>query len=1664
MYSTLYQKTKSGWARASALILATIISVVAGLLNASATLTPYAWYQMGEADQVLPQGWLLDSTTNHILFGPDAFFDNRVSLFANAVVITNVAAGGPLGPNRITSTESLRTHYAPFNGNGGMAHGGIAPIRALPYGLYPATADVNGYVTPAGWSWQQNSNWVMEAWILPIGNGVNSGGEVGHMLSTGCNNSASTTANGGSGRTNWGVQLATISTNYDGTKRTGNIYLTANCFGPTDTHVGPHGLANNLDTNGLPWNYVMMPPILIATLTNNAWMHIAVVRDSQAVPGYQFYLGEKGTVTIYTNGVAMWSTNASRVWQAAMLQAPFTPFFNQQGPCIMGNRNSNYNSPFNGYIDEVRFSSFTGPFSTGDLLLRSIPGPGIVKEPSNATVYAGNPAPFQVIAAFDSTLTYQWWKVVGTTLTALPGGVISTSPQLIVPASAYSSGDKFVCAVSCSGFNPGTVYTTTNTVTTIANPAAIGVYNAAVQATPGLISYFPGDTDNPTGTTLTDVKSGNNGTLSGNVAFDGTTSRFAGGQGLTFNRDGELAFNVNDDVKVPANSAYDFASGFGTVEAVLYMDPAALKQPWPLNWPYSGYGFTWLSASDLNQQGTYTPGGLQPGGGIESLTYSNQLAFRYVLSMDTVGNIIYYAGTNQTSLNSQPNGGPAFNNPPLFWAVPGGTVGRRLHVAITIDNTTNVTCYVNGQNLGTLQQTGFGPATGLPLHIGNANYTPIIQNDLLIDNVTPSPARSQGWIPAVWYGSIDEVALYSTNLTPNQVAIHAYKLINGSSGSAATATILTPSKSMFAGGSETFNALAGGEPPWNYSWTTNGIVVTGQTNSQMTLNNLRGTVSVRSIIQGSVGSPATSAPCVITITTPAVGSYAAQVFSNAPVAFYRFNESSGTACYDWAGSHDGVYNGPTTTYAKNVAGPAAGEGGFHAYGTNAPSSRTEVRIPYSADLMGWASPTNAFSYEVWFKPDFNAVDQTVFSARMRRGNNKAGVTILYNGDGEGVANEDIVNNNFQYRYGKYFNIQQTSDINNANTTAAPTNVWHHLVVTFDGSLGTNATGGFTGNRTVWYDGIVWNKDIATVNAGDILNGSNQGSFQLNRFASLIIGNCPDSEPTANQNRPIVGTVSDMAVYNYELSTNQVLGHYSAYFTAAVVTNSPVGVTTNESYQNSITLTAVVGGNGNHYQWYVTNATYPGGLALSGATVNADGTLHYPPVSNGVFDTVGVDAPVLTITEVTAADTGTYALVIFNQLNTPSGFISTHGAAVTVIPDTTKPVVNYAAGLGQYIYGSTASPGTVQVRFSKRVSVASATLLGNYSINGGAVAINNIFIAQTAADTLFGGDYRTVTLQTGPLTPGQTYSLAISGIQDQAATPNTMLPATVSFTAPVTQQGLVWDYYSKNSGTFGSAMGNLTDGQYNDSPIEFGTVGPVFGQTPMSFPYCPQYETTLSSFDTVPLNLSAYNPNNTGLGGNPVFGTGVGTGSGINYGALISGWITPTVTDDYTFFVEDDDSAALFLSSDATPGNGLMIAQATGVHSTFLEPGSDHATSAPQHLVAGTPYWIELIFVQAAGNDYARVAWRGASDSTPAANLQPIPGSVLSSWGAAKPVLNLSQSGGNVTLSWNGGGVLLQSTNVNAPLNQWTPVPGTPYPTSPYTTPASGTQMYYRVAH
>lgn len=119
----------------------------------------------------------------------------------------------------------------------------------------------------------------------------------------------------------------------------------------------------------------------------------------------------------------------------------------------------------------------------------------------------------------------------------------------------------------------------------------------------------------------------------------------------------------------------------------------------------------------------------------------------------------------------------------------------------------------------------------------------------------------------------------------------------------------------------------------------------------------------------------------------------------------------------------------------------------------------------------------------------------------------------------------------------------------------------------------------------------------------------------------------------------------------------------------------------------------------------------------------------------------------------------------------------------------------------------------------------------------------------------------------------------------------------------------------------------------------------------------------------------------------------------NYGAEITGWVKPTVTGDYDFFLTSDDASELFLNP-VSAGSGTntlpnpvtdaAIAWEYGNSNPFAEPGTaSRTTASPIHLEAGKLYGLSVLFKEGGGGDYVRVAWRLTTDTTPAAKLQPI---------------------------------------------------------------------------
>ena len=401
-----------------------------------------------------------------------------------------------------------------------------------------------------------------------------------------------------------------------------------------------------------------------------------------------------------------------------------------------------------------------------------------------------------------------------------------------------------------------------------------------------------------------------------------------------------------------------------------------------------------------------------------------------------------------------------------------------------------------------------------------------------------------------------------------------------------------------------------------------------------------------------------------------------------------------------------------------------------------------------------------------------------------------------------------------------------------------------------------------------------------------------------------------------------------------------------------------------------------------------------GVALAAAT-NPDGSAHYPQ---------GVTSPTLVIAQSTLEDSGSYQL----EITHPVQSIATVNVALTVAADLTSPTVRYVT--------ADASASRVRVVFDRWVTPETAGVPANYVFDKGVTATG---VALTT-------DPAVLDVITTELAPATSYTLSITGVRDQRSNQNLIQPNSTSFKSYVLTTGtLALDFYAKIPGT--SVESLLNNAQY---------------------PHGVYTNLVLTTFSTLPLTAG-------NLNSNPGFGP---RNLGDNYGVRVYGWITPPKSGNYTFFLRSDNASELLLSADESAAT-TQIAFESACCEGFKEPAEGvNETSAPQALVAGQKYFIEVLNKEGDGGDFVEVAWREESDTTPAGSLKPIASEFLSSLAPAPqarfnaPVL----AGGQVVISWTGTGVLEESSD----LTTWTAVAGNP--ASPYQAATPGTRKFYRI--
>lgn len=130
---------------------------------------------------------------------------------------------------------------------------------------------------------------------------------------------------------------------------------------------------------------------------------------------------------------------------------------------------------------------------------------------------------------------------------------------------------------------------------------------------------------------------------------------------------------------------------------------------------------------------------------------------------------------------------------------------------------------------------------------------------------------------------------------------------------------------------------------------------------------------------------------------------------------------------------------------------------------------------------------------------------------------------------------------------------------------------------------------------------------------------------------------------------------------------------------------------------------------------------------------------------------------------------------------------------------------------------------------------------------------------------------------------------------------------------------------------------------------------------------------------------------------PISGGEAPAQAGGDYGQRWSGWITAPETGDYRFYVAADDTAELWLSDDSSRANRSLIAAVPFWTNERQWNRFSSQRSSQIALIAGQPYYLEVLQKEGGGGDHLAITWDWESPgvwSTPADGSAPLPGAVL----------------------------------------------------------------------
>jgi hypothetical protein len=299
------------------------------------------------------------------------------------------------------------------------------------------------------------------------------------------------------------------------------------------------------------------------------------------------------------------------------------------------------------------------------------------------------------------------------------------------------------------------------------------------------------------------------------------------------------------------------------------------------------------------------------------------------------------------------------------------------------------------------------------------------------------------------------------------------------------------SVTRYAGSSATLTVAATGSSLLFYQWQEGNADVPGATNASLVFSNLQpsNAGSYQAIISNSAGF-STSVVATVTILTPS-NPLEQQIVAAGPMAFWRFNETSGPTAFDYFGGNDATYVGGATTGPEAPRPPQ-----YPGFAGDNLAAQFNGTSAYVTGPTGFLNSVSNFTMIGWIR---RAVDQA----------NRTGL----------FGQNDIVE--FGYINNNTLEVWTDNGLD-ITPNSIPNGEWAQVAVVSDGN---------PGNVYMYTNGT--------------LAGSRPHTLPPpNSFAFNIGGGGIFDALTANGNY-FNGQIDDVAVFNKAFSAAEVLSLYNA---------------------------------------------------------------------------------------------------------------------------------------------------------------------------------------------------------------------------------------------------------------------------------------------------------------------------------------------------------------------------------------------------------------------------------------------------------------------------------------------------------------------------------------